>query len=215
MLKIIPLTALAAVLVACASYTADYQARLTSALPNNRDVTFTDTRRYPGPVLCGNYAAPDGLGYYPGARPYIVGPDFVLRSPDETDLQVLCSDDPRLSLYGLLGIGGSAETWEALRAVRDDFVAIDQALRSYYLETSVLPRSLTELATNTEELEEEPFMDPWERPYRYEAGLSGGTAPNYTLLTMGADGQIGGRGADADINRTQLHLLAHGLQLGD
>ncbi len=40
-------------------------------------------------------------------------------------------------------------------------------------------------------------LDPWQRPYRYEA--PGENGKPYRLLSLGADGQPGGEGEDADI----------------
>lgn len=39
-------------------------------------------------------------------------------------------------------------------------------------------------------------MDPWQRPYRF---LSPGTRADIDIYTLGADGQEGGEGEDADI----------------
>ena len=41
-------------------------------------------------------------------------------------------------------------------------------------------------------------LDPWQRPYRYEA--PGENGKPYRLLSLGADGQPGGEGEDADIS---------------
>jgi len=40
-------------------------------------------------------------------------------------------------------------------------------------------------------------LDPWDRAYRYEA--PGGGGKPYRLMSLGADGQPGGEGEDADI----------------
>jgi len=42
-------------------------------------------------------------------------------------------------------------------------------------------------------------LDPWSRPYVYQVPGQGGRA--YRLLSLGADGQPGGEGEDADIAR--------------
>lgn len=42
--------------------------------------------------------------------------------------------------------------------------------------------------------------DPWDRPYQYAATPSAGQA--FTLYSLGADGQPGGEGFDADIGYT-------------
>jgi general secretion pathway protein G len=40
-------------------------------------------------------------------------------------------------------------------------------------------------------------LDPWSRPYRYEA--PGPSGKPYRILSLGADGQPGGEGEDADV----------------
>jgi general secretion pathway protein G len=53
-------------------------------------------------------------------------------------------------------------------------------------------------------------MDPWGRPYQYEvSGLSGGVAPQYKLYTLGADGETGGEGKNADVGHEHLKYLDH------
>lgn len=49
------------------------------------------------------------------------------------------------------------------------------------------------------------IIDPWQREYIYEAMGSG-----YRLTTLGADGEIGGEGYDADLIFPDLSLTASG-----
>ena len=55
-------------------------------------------------------------------------------------------------------------------------------------------------------LDKDP-LDPWGRVYILESEPFAGVKPTYTLFTLGADGKVGGRGADADISTIHLKYL--------
>jgi general secretion pathway protein G len=80
---------------------------------------------------------------------------------------------------------------------------IEQAIDKFYYESGRFPRELRELVDKPADVPDEKWdpslkakdlQDPWGRPYQYR---DPGT--KYQLLSLGADGQEGGSGEDADI----------------
>ena len=209
------LATLAALLLpACATnYTADYQARLLGSLPDRREVSFSDSRTYPGQVLCGRYTSLTGNGFSMITRDYVVTPVLVLGQPSDLQKQIYCSTDPAAMLFETLGIGGEYMDWEPMAKIRDDFQAIDDAILRYYNLRYLLPAQLEDLLTGPYEVSAEQLRDPWGRPYRYAPDLSGGTTPRFELSTPGADGRSGGLGMDADVAFEHRHLVDHVLRI--
>ena len=204
-------TLAALLLQACA--TADYQARLLGSLPDRRAVTFSDSRTYPGDVLCGRYTSLTGNGFSMITRDYVVTPVLVLGQPDALQKQIYCSTEPTAMLYETLGMGGETVNCARLAQVHDDFEAIDGAILAYYNLRYVLPAQLADLLTGPYGVTREQLMDPWGRAYNYAPELSGGTTPRFELATAGADGRSGGRGMGADVAFEHRHLLGHVLRV--
>lgn len=202
------------VLGGCASYSADYRERLVRSLPNQREVTFDNTQTYPGKILCGSYTTLTADGFSVRTGRFVVGEKMTLNRPRGDELLIYCSQRPMQALYDNLGIGGPQSDGAALAKVRDDMLAIDAAVDLYYNTANTLPRRLETLLDGNFGVTEEQLVDPWGRAYRYAGGLSGRTAPQYDLLTLGADGEPGGRGTDADISRNELQMLDHALRVG-
>ena len=94
-----------------------------------------------------------------------------------------------------------------------DLRTISASLEMYRLDNRVYPTAAQGLAALSQMPTDAPVppnwvaggylpqvpSDPWGNPYVY---ATGGTAGGYTLVSLGADGQPGGDGVDAD--------LAHG-----
>ncbi|EED33325.1 hypothetical protein NOR53_2226 [gamma proteobacterium NOR5-3] len=203
------------VLTGCASYTADYQNRLVRSLPNQREVTFNDTQTYPGKILCGSYTTLTGYGWNMRTGDFVVGESFIRSTPTADEVFVYCSKDPAAALYARLGIGAPDGNWAPLSKLRDDMLAIDEAINRYYDAVAVLPSTLDTLLEGDFGVSKDNLTDPWGRPYFYKGGLSGRTAPQYELGSLGADGVEGGQGADADIRKEQASLLDHVLGFVD
>lgn len=203
------LLALVSALSGCASYTADYQERLVNSLPNQRDVTIHDSRKYPGNILCGSFSTltPDGFSMRTGK--FVVGEDFIISTPSKDDVLVYCSKDSASALYALSGITAVGGDWTPLAKIRNDILAIDEAITRYYNSANTLPRMLDTLLEGDYGVSAENLRDSWGHRYYYEGGLSGRTAPTYTLRSYGADGVAGGRDADADVSREQVSMLNH------
>lgn len=90
---------------------------------------------------------------------------------------------------------------------RADIATLEQALELYRLEHARYPDmdAGLEALADTQEGVREPFIrrlpnDPWGRPYQYVAPGAHGAIDIYSL---GADGQEGGEGLDADIGNWQ------------
>jgi hypothetical protein len=200
----------------CASYaidTADYQERLIRSLPNQREVSFSDTATYPGKILCGRYTTLSAQGFTMVTRDFIVGPDRVNSNPAPDEVAVYCSNDPEQALSARLGIKASDGDYAAVIKLRDDMQAIDRAINNYYNAAATLPRVLETLLEGDYGVDATMLTDPWGRTYRYEAGLSGRSAPQYQLGSYGADGAPGGTGADADVSKEQALMLDHVIRL--
>jgi hypothetical protein len=207
-------TIVALLLQACATnYTAEYQARLLGSLPDRREVSFSDSRSYPGDVLCGRYTSLTGHGFSLVTRDYVVTPALVLSQPSTLQKQIYCSTQPKEILFETLGIGGDDADWDRLAQICDDFQAIDGAILRYYRLRHLLPAQLDDLLTGPYELMADELRDPWGRVYDYAPDLSGGTTPRFALSTPGADGRSGGRGMDADVAFEHRHLVEHVLRV--
>ncbi|MEI2414704.1 type II secretion system major pseudopilin GspG [Orrella sp. JC864] len=97
-------------------------------------------------------------------------------------------------------------------AARQDIASISQALKLYRLDNGRYPsteqglRALVERPANAnlpnwrKYLERLP-NDPWNNPYQY---LSPGVHGEFDVFSLGADGQPGGDGSDADIGSWTL-----------
>ena len=96
-------------------------------------------------------------------------------------------------------------------ASKQDMMSIDQALSLYKLDNATIPTSTQNLNSLVNKPTTEPIpknwnpsgylkkipKDPWGNNYIYNV-LEGGY--NYEIISLGADGKIGGEGINADIN---------------
>lgn len=85
---------------------------------------------------------------------------------------------------------------------RADIQALDQAVETYRLNTNQFPsadQGLRVLAASGGYIKKLP-EDPWGRPYIYAFPGQNGA---YDILSLGADGQPGGEGENADIGNWQ------------
>ena len=96
-------------------------------------------------------------------------------------------------------------------AAKQDIMSIDQALSLYKLDNASIPTETQNLSSLVIRPENEPIpnnwnpsgylkkvpFDPWGNNYLYRVLEDG---YNYEILSLGADGKIGGDGINADIN---------------
>ncbi len=103
---------------------------------------------------------------------------------------------------------------------RSDLERIAAALHQYKLDNQHYPYETQGLQALLQASEEDrsswngPYLqrssllfDPWKRPYRYSAS---NVPPTFALSSLGADGEVGGKGVDADI---QIRFSSGGASL--
>ena len=104
----------------------------------------------------------------------------------------------------LPGIIGKAEGAKA-KAAAAQVSRLAMAVESYYLDTGSTPESLEQLVKepgdtkgwNGPYVKPSALKDPWGRDYDYQYP---GEHGDFDLVSLGADGQPGGEGKNADIN---------------
>lgn len=111
-----------------------------------------------------------------------------------------------LALIGglvLPGIIGKAEGAK-VKAAASQVSRLAMAVESYYLDTGNTPESLSQLVTeggdpgwNGPYVKESSLKDPWGRDYEFRMP---GEHGEFDIFSLGADGQPGGEGKNADIN---------------
>jgi general secretion pathway protein G len=112
-----------------------------------------------------------------------------------------------LALIGglvLPGIIGKAESAKA-KAAAAQVSRLAMAVESFYLDTGSTPDSLEMLVTESGDVKgwNGPYVkgsllkDPWGREYEYKYP---GEHGDFDLVSLGADGQPGGEGKNADLN---------------
>ncbi|HLF32046.1 MAG TPA: type II secretion system major pseudopilin GspG [Xanthomonadales bacterium] len=112
-----------------------------------------------------------------------------------------------LALIGglvLPGIIGKAEGAK-VKAAASQVSRLAMAVESHYLDTGVTPESLQQLVEdsgasggwNGPYVKPSSLKDPWGRDYEY---VFPGEHGEFDIFSLGADGQPGGDGKDADIN---------------
>ena len=110
-----------------------------------------------------------------------------------------------LALIGglvLPGIIGKAEGAK-IKAAGSQVSRLAMAVESYYLDTGSTPESLAQLVTdggdpgwNGPYVKESSLKDPWGRDYEFRMP---GEHGEFDIFSLGADGQPGGEGKNADI----------------
>ena len=106
-----------------------------------------------------------------------------------------------LVLPGIIGKAESAKTKVAASQVS----RMSMAVESYYLDTGNTPDSLEDLVNepgdangwNGPYIKASSLKDPWGRDYEYTYP---GEHSEFDIVSMGADGQPGGEGKNADLN---------------
>jgi len=112
-----------------------------------------------------------------------------------------------LALIGglvLPGIIGKAESAKA-KAAASQVSRLAMAVESYYLDTGNTPDSLEDLVNepgdaagwNGPYVKASSLKDPWGREYEYSYP---GEHAEFDIISLGADGQPGGEGKNADLN---------------
>ena len=189
---------------------------------STRDVVFRNIENYPGNIVCGEYTTskrPSEHSY----NPFIYTASGLNRHPEKSDLSVFCSADAQKGLYLSSGINYSGTSKAVVQRIRKDLNSIFVALQEYRADYLLLPtasqglEALVHPASITPEpkthkkggyLKKVP-IDPWGVPYIYTPPAFGGVEGNYELLTLGADGIVGGQDEDADVAWRHMKYIDH------
>ncbi len=215
-------------LLACADPIDSAKQSLEGTLTNQASIKYRDVQLFPGDTVCGEYHSVDQWGKGDRFKRFIVRGDRVSSRPEELDWKIYCSEQPGEALLQELGIGPVDNSMdESLRKIREDVSVLQAALAEYRAANGSLPRTdpgLQALLSPAEHgavnrknpgegfLEALP-MDPWGRPYNYWRKRMLSVSHIYDIRTLGADGEEGGRGADADIGLQELEYIDHILGL--
>ena len=221
---ILALAACTTALLACTDHIENAKRSLESELPDSGNVEYRDINRFPGNTVCGEYFAVDKWGRGNSFKPFIVRGEEASTQPSDMDWKIFCSEDPGAALMREMGIGPVRNAGDAtLQQIRADIDLLSAALREYRADYGSLPRTDPGLkvlvspadynTANNEEpakvyLEQLP-TDPWGRPYRYWRKRMISVAHIHDIRTLGADGEEGGTGADADIGLKELEYIEH------
>jgi len=212
------LTAL--VLGGCASQQQQTAEVLDESLPG-KSSTWKDITSYPGNVTCGKFLGRE-FGGMPAYKPFVVVDTEANLRPSKLDLAVYCSDDPELALNEQLGIN-YAEQKVAIDAILEDFRSLAEPLLAYEKDNRYFPwteQGLEALVTPSPHgnppvnfpeggyISAVP-LDPWGRAYAYDCPPFAGIRVLYKIQSLGADGQLGGSGPDADIKHSYLPYFDH------
>ncbi len=106
-----------------------------------------------------------------------------------------------LVLPRIIGVGETAKA----KAAASQVDRLAMGVETYYLDTGSTPDSLDQLITepgnvkgwNGPYVKSSLLKDPWKREYEYRYP---GDHADFDLWSLGADGQPGGEGKNADIN---------------
>lgn len=210
-----------ALLAACADRKEAAREILVSILPEKRYVEFQNLVEYPDGAVCGEFRTTDPMHGSTRYRPFVVWDGRAEDRPTSQDLAIFCGRDAAAALQETYGIGPLDAPENRLQQIRADISRLEQALQAYADDNHFLPstqQGLAALLTPTEILPvptrfreggylEQLPLDPWDRPYLYERSGLGGVAHDYRLYTLGADGQVGGAGADADVGSEHVKYL--------
>ena len=208
-------------LSACGTSPKQAQDALASQLSDPRFVSYGDVDKYPGDVICGEYSALDPMGNLADSRMFIYRNNNAEPYPSEDDIYIFCSDVAAERVEEIFGIAPMTSENTDLMRIRADMYVLKAALERYYSDNAMYPtteqgimalrirmtgKHSPKVFPDGGYLDKDP-LDPWGRVYILESEPFAGVKPTYTLYTLGADGKVGGRGADADISTIHLKYL--------
>lgn len=194
---------------------------LVAILPEKHDVEFRNVESFDNDVVCGEYRTMDPMRGSSSFEHFIVRGDRADDRPSDQDWDIFCSADQAASFTAHFGIGPTGKANPELQAIRGDIGTLDEALKSYEADNYFLPSSAQglEALVARSKLPPPPVrfraggylgelpLDPWGRPYLYRRSGLGGVAHDYRIYTLGADGEPGGKGQDADVGSEHMVYL--------
>ena len=144
------------------------------------------------------------------------------KNPSPADKTIYCGEDSQKAFEELFGIVPTDKRNAALNQFRKDYETLSRALEAYRADLPRYPTAkegLTYLLASGHETPPKNFkesgylnelpLDYWQRVYVYEPSRWGGVRLPYIIKTLGADGEVGGSGPDADISSEYLEYLIH------
>ena len=183
-------------------------------LPVAYEVEYGEFTNYPGGVICGEFTPIGRFGIPENTKPFIFMNGTANFVPSEDDRAIFCSKDQERQFRRRLGIDKTDKDSSSLQAVHLDLQKIDQALSLYLSDNRIYPLTpqglqalvaASEISPKPPRFRDGGYMneipnDPWGRPYQYVSeDVLRGVPIEYTLLTLGRDGEPGGEGEDAEI----------------
>ncbi|MEH6581521.1 MAG: type II secretion system protein GspG [Halioglobus sp.] len=186
------------------------------------EVYYRGVNTYPGNVVCGEAQIIGSWTSGVDFHPFIFRDDILYSRPSIDDETFFCSEDPAAALYQTTGINAAVKS-ESLQSIEADYALLVGALEQYHANNYSYPTSgsglssLVGAGSGREKsgpladggyLTEVP-VDPWGRAYEYTGPGMGGIKSTFKLLTLGADGERGGRDEDADVGHWQMKYLQH------
>ncbi len=219
--------ALASLLGACANPVRDAEQAVTANLRHVESLDFRNLEEHPGAVVCGQYRAIQRFGETSSWQLFVYRAGKTQLNPSTADRAIFCSADPTTRLYQQFSIQVDGNSRAALTKVVADLSLLSGLLEQFYEDNANYPSTERGLQALTAAASEQPSprkapahgylpalpLDPWDRPYQYEAAPFAGSKQPPSLLTLGADGKPGGKGADADISIQHVPYLEHVLAL--
>ncbi len=212
-------------LSACGAGIDEARQSLTASLAIPKEVEFREMKSYPGDAVCGEYSAYSShIAPKDDFKPFIVVRGTLYREPLPIQLDIYCSDDPAAALLKQTGVGPYDADNEALARISADYAALTAALERYYVDSHYYPTADQTLEALVRPMprRDRPLpkfpadgylpaipKDPWGRDYIYSDEQWGRVKGRYEILTLGADGAVGGGGVNADVSSNIFPYLDH------
>lgn len=212
---------------ACASQSDKAQEAVEAGLPStgkydSRSVTFRHVTDYPGGIVCGEFTTGKktrDTGY----KHFVYSHSGVNRHPTEEDKAVYCSHDPKQGLCDSSGICYDENSRANLLKIGKDMKLLLEGLELYESDNYRLPtteQGLTALVQASKTppvpkafrkggyIKEVP-LDPWGAPYHFKGPVFGGSRGDSKIVTLGANGTVGGSDQDTDIELQHIKYIDH------
>jgi type II secretion system protein G len=191
-------------------------------LVDARQVDYWFLNNYPGDVYCGKWDKHNPEMWRDGFKYFIVKDGTANKAPTPDEWGIFCSEDPAKSLYARLGIGPVDAANSDVHKILEDLLILGDALQRYLQDNGGFPSTeqglevlLPSQGGTGSSSGENGYLDalpkdPWGRPYQYAySQLGGAVATLYSVYTLGADGEKGGKDENVDINNGHLRFLKH------
>lgn len=215
----------AALLVGCAGNPIETaKIAVAEQIPFSEEMQYRNLQTFSRNVVCGEYRVIQRWGDHSPYRNFIYRDGLADENPSSADVAIYCSEDRYASLTREFGIGISEDNTPDLLRIAADLRAIHTALEAFYTDTGIYPETRHGLAVlagkekhddlRLRKAREGGYLerlptDPWGNLYHYAAPEFAGSRQAPRLHSLGADGQPGGEGENADIGLEHLEYLEY------